>query len=146
MRIALPYDGSASARHAIDYVIGLGPVCDRRRIDVHLINVQEAILGIADSFGRDATDVASRLAASARETGLKLLTEPANLLEAAAVRAQSSVLIGDPANLIADYIHKNQCDAVVMGTRGLGHIGGLLLGSVASKIIHLVKVPVTLVK
>ena len=32
-----------------------------------------------------------------------------------------------------------------MGTRGLGSISGLLLGSVATKVLHLVKVPVTLV-
>ncbi|MFN0302201.1 MAG: universal stress protein, partial [Burkholderiales bacterium] len=35
---------------------------------------------------------------------------------------------------------------VVMGTRGLGSVSGLVLGSVATKIIHLVDVPVTLVK
>jgi len=33
-----------------------------------------------------------------------------------------------------------------MGTRGLGPIGSLLLGSVATKVIHLAKTPVTLVK
>jgi nucleotide-binding universal stress UspA family protein len=37
-------------------------------------------------------------------------------------------------------------DAIVMGTRGLGVVGGLVLGSIASKVVHLVKVPVTLVK
>jgi nucleotide-binding universal stress UspA family protein len=33
-----------------------------------------------------------------------------------------------------------------MGTRGLGRIEGLLLGSVAAKVLHLVRIPVTLVK
>jgi nucleotide-binding universal stress UspA family protein len=33
-----------------------------------------------------------------------------------------------------------------MGTRGMGAIGNLVLGSVATKVIHLTEVPVTLVK
>jgi nucleotide-binding universal stress UspA family protein len=37
-------------------------------------------------------------------------------------------------------------DEVVMGTRGMGALGTLLLGSVAYRVVHLVHVPVTLVK
>jgi nucleotide-binding universal stress UspA family protein len=35
---------------------------------------------------------------------------------------------------------------IVMGTRGLGGVRGLLLGSVATQLLHLTDVPVTLVK
>ncbi|TFZ32848.1 universal stress protein, partial [Pseudomonas syringae] len=38
------------------------------------------------------------------------------------------------------------CDAVVMGPRGLGNCGGLLLGSVATRLIHEASGPVTLIK
>jgi nucleotide-binding universal stress UspA family protein len=47
---------------------------------------------------------------------------------------------------IASYVDSRHCDMVVMGTRGLSPVGGLVLGSVTSRVIHLVKVPVTLVK
>jgi nucleotide-binding universal stress UspA family protein len=33
-----------------------------------------------------------------------------------------------------------------MGTRGLGRIQGMLLGSVAMKVIYLAEVPITLLK
>jgi nucleotide-binding universal stress UspA family protein len=33
-----------------------------------------------------------------------------------------------------------------MGTRGLGAVTGMVLGSVATKVIHLANAPVTLVK
>jgi nucleotide-binding universal stress UspA family protein len=35
---------------------------------------------------------------------------------------------------------------IAMGTRGMGTIGNLLMGSVATKVVHLASVPVTLVK
>jgi nucleotide-binding universal stress UspA family protein len=35
---------------------------------------------------------------------------------------------------------------VVMGTRGLGSVHSMVLGSVATKVLHQVEVPVTLVK
>ena len=37
-------------------------------------------------------------------------------------------------------------DTVVMGTRGLGNFSGLLMGSVATRVVHEVPVPVLLVK
>jgi nucleotide-binding universal stress UspA family protein len=33
-----------------------------------------------------------------------------------------------------------------MGTRGMGGVRGLILGSVATQVVHLASVPVTLVK
>jgi nucleotide-binding universal stress UspA family protein len=35
---------------------------------------------------------------------------------------------------------------IIMGTRGLGGVRGLLLGSVTTQLLHLADVPVTLVK
>jgi nucleotide-binding universal stress UspA family protein len=35
---------------------------------------------------------------------------------------------------------------IIMGTRGLGGVRGLLLGSVATQLLHMTDVPVTLVK
>jgi len=53
---------------------------------------------------------------------------------------------GQYGETIANYAKEKQCDRIVMGTRGLGAVGGLLLGSVARKVIHLADVPITLVK
>ena len=54
--------------------------------------------------------------------------------------------VGDAAETITTYADQKKCDAIFMGTRGLGRVAGLLLGSVATKVLHLTKVPVTLTK
>jgi nucleotide-binding universal stress UspA family protein len=115
-------------------------------LTVDVINVQDAAVGIPSSFMRDAADVAAQLVSSSREAGAKLLEAPIATLKKDKLLNESAVLIGDPASVIAEYVANKHCDAVIMGTRGLGPIGGLMMGSVASKVIHLVKVPVTLVK
>jgi nucleotide-binding universal stress UspA family protein len=68
------------------------------------------------------------------------------MAQAAGVKFTSKTLVGEVANVLADYAQKNDCGGIVMGTRGMGAIGNLLLGSVATKVIHLTKLPVTLVK
>jgi nucleotide-binding universal stress UspA family protein len=113
---------------------------------MHLLNVQEADAGVIDYFRRDAADVAARLVAARRDAGANLLEIPTRTVEAADVRVERTVLLGDPAEIIGSYADDQHCDMVVMGTRGLGPVGGLFLGSVTTKVIHVVNVPVTLVK
>jgi nucleotide-binding universal stress UspA family protein len=145
MKIALPFDGSPCARRALDYAIATA-ARSTGGIKIDIVNVQEATVGIPESFTRDAVDVADQLVKSAREAGTALLDKPIAQLKAAKLFNDSAVLLGDPASCIAEYVGDNRCDAVIMGTRGLSPIGGLVLGAVASKVIHAVKVPVTLVK
>jgi len=147
MRIVLPFDGSAASVRAVEYVIGLAArINGKERVAVDLVNVQPGAQGISVFFSGDAADIAAKIVSSSREAGNKVLATPLSTLKKADMVAEPFVIIGEPADSIAAHIAKKGGDAVVMGTRGLGAVGGLVLGSVAAKVIHLVKVPVTLVK
>ena len=146
MKIAVPYDGSPPSDRAVEYALRIATAVGKPTVDLHLLNVQEADASVIDYLRRDAADLAAQLVTTRRDAGGKLLDAPAKIAEGAGVRVERTVLLGDPAAIIGAYVDKQQCDMVVMGTRGLGPVGGLFLGSVTSKVIHLVKVPVTLVK
>ena len=146
MKIIVPFDGSGPSQRAVDYALRIAASVGKESVEMHLFNVQEADPAVMDFFARDAADVAARLARLRRDAGAKLLEAPVAKVQQAGIRAEPAVLLGDPATVIASYVDNQRCDMVVMGTRGLGPVGGLMLGSVASKVIHLVKVPVTLVK
>jgi nucleotide-binding universal stress UspA family protein len=59
---------------------------------------------------------------------------------------EKEILIGNIAEVIARRADELGCDGIVMGTRGMTAIGGLVMGSVATKVVHAANVPVTLVK
>ena len=61
-------------------------------------------------------------------------------------RVNLHLVIGDPATAIVKLARRLNCDLIVMGTRGMGKVAGLVLGSVATKVVHLADAPVTLVK
>jgi nucleotide-binding universal stress UspA family protein len=54
--------------------------------------------------------------------------------------------IGDPAAAIVAFAKKKRCGEIVMGNSGLGALAGLVMGSVARKVVFLAKTPVVLVK
>ena len=48
--------------------------------------------------------------------------------------------------MIIRYAKEMDCDQIVIGPRGLGTVKGILLGSVASKVMQLSTMPVLLIK
>jgi nucleotide-binding universal stress UspA family protein len=62
------------------------------------------------------------------------------------VPVERDAVVGLPAETILRAVKRVRATEVVMGTRGLGKLGGLLLGSVAMKVVQLADVPVTLVR
>lgn len=62
------------------------------------------------------------------------------------VTVHEELLFATPAESIIEAAEAHQCDLIVMGTRGLGGLRGLLLGSQIHKVISLAKCPVLAVK
>lgn len=60
-------------------------------------------------------------------------------------QAQKIVEIGRPADTICDQASKLGADLVVVGARGLGPGGRLVLGSVSDRVVHHAGRPVTVV-
>lgn len=55
-------------------------------------------------------------------------------------------LYGIAAQEIVDYANDTKQDLIVMGNRGMGAFGQVILGSVSNKVLHLAKCPVMIVK
>ena len=140
VKVLVPVDGSKTADRAVRHVVKLAQAGEA--YEVHLVNVQEA----ADApevrrFLKEA-DVRRRQL----EHGADTLRSARRLLDAAGIAYREHVLIGDPAEEIAALAKRRKVDKIIMGTHGRGTLAGMLMGSVASKVLHRAAVPVTLVK
>lgn len=134
-RLLVPVDGSEQSRKALEFA------CELARgmgYSLHLIHVAQSlphdrvmVLGGAhvtihasredlERAGKDVLDACRKLAA---EHGL---TEP-----------ETEVVAGDPAGRIVEAARRLEADMLVMGSRGLGDLKGLVLGSVSHKVNQL---------
>jgi len=57
-------------------------------------------------------------------------------LGTAGVRVQSRILSGNVVDKICEYAEEVNADMVLVGSRGLGNIGSLVLGSVSERVVH----------
>lgn len=138
-KVLLPFDGSDSALHAVRYAASLAK--ENPAIQLELLYVLDPMT-LGAHAGLSQQDI-ERLHAD--ETA-RVVAPAQQALADAGVPCQIHSRAGSPANRIAEYVFDAGCDAIIMGTRGLGPVASMMIGSVAIKVIHLVDVPITLVK
>ena len=80
------------------------------------------------------------------EEGEDALRGAKKLFDRAKLACKLHIMVGPVAETLATEAKKLKCDLLVMGTHGMGAMSGLLLGSVATKTVHLAPCPVMLVR
>ncbi len=143
--ILVPIDGSDYANRAVDYASHLAAKFDAKIVLLHAIHYP---------FGR-LPDELHQFAVSEHLDGPDEVAAVAEkMLQSAEARASSAGVeeiahdtrIGDPAQVILDAVQSFDAECIVMGSRGLGELKGLLVGSVSDKVLHHAEVPVTIVR
>lgn len=140
-KILLPVDGSDNSLRAVQAAIELAKEATEAP-EIHLLNVQLPIIsGDVKMFVSE-----EQIKAYYHDEGIKALARARAALDAAGVPYHYHIGVGPVAETIAAYAKEKDCNQVIMGARGLGLLTGLLLGSVSTKVTHLVDIPVTLIK
>jgi nucleotide-binding universal stress UspA family protein len=138
-KVLIPFDGSNYALHAVGYVIGLLQQIPGLKIGlVHTLDPTQ----LGSEAGLSHEQISHRHSDNAAD----IMRTAVVLLDQAGVSCEQMYRIGDPANEIASLVREKNYDAIIMGTRGMGAVANLMIGSVAMKTVHLVQVPVMLIK
>ncbi len=134
-------DGSDCALRALEHAVRLA-----KRIGdctIHVAHAHEAPLIYGEIAVYVPRDKMERLQLEHSEG---MLARAEQVLRSANVPYEREILVGPIAQVLAARAAALGCDAIVMGTHGMTALGKFLVGSTATKIIHVSDIPVTLVK
>jgi nucleotide-binding universal stress UspA family protein len=134
--ILIAYDGSAHSRKALDTAINLAQ-CEHSQLKVLYAFDQVPVV-----LGDDET---ARFIERAMNKGRELLAEAMLRLRDTGLNFSTDTVEGPAAEAILRVAQHEGCDLIVMGSRGLGMVQGLLLGSVSYRVLHHATIPVLVV-
>jgi nucleotide-binding universal stress UspA family protein len=138
MKILVAVDGSKPSLKAVQLLVDH---CDwyREAPQVELVTVHLPVPKVA-RFNK------SQLDRYYAEEGEAMLMPAKKKLDAAGIRYTPHVLVGPVAEAIVKHAKDKRCDLIYIGTRGMSAIGKALVGSTATKVLHIADTPVLLVK
>ncbi len=139
-RILVPVDESRPSQNALAVAAGLARETGAEVILTHVVQMRwsqdepelKATYGdIVDDYRQAGEETLRRTAESEVFSGLDVDTE---------------LLFGNsPARGLLNLAKEREVDAIVMGSRGRGGFGSMILGSVSQRVIHDATVPVIIV-
>ena len=134
--ILVPVDGSDSSEKSIDYAISLAKSYRAKINFLYVSNVNQLAINAS---------LTNAIMGAMRAAGSAIL-ERAGTMVPTGVEYEKIMETGSPAAVILEYAEILDADLIVMGSRGLGVVKGVLLGSVSQYIIERAKIPVLVVK
>lgn len=143
VKILLAVDGSESAVHATRKLVE-SAAAYREPPEIELVTVHLPVPHVGGFSGAVVTH--ETIEKYYREEGEKALAPSRELLDRAKIRHASHILVGDIAKCIVEHAEKSGCAMIFMGTRGMTAMSNILVGSIATKVLHLAHVPVVLVR
>jgi nucleotide-binding universal stress UspA family protein len=150
--ILLAYDGSADAQEAIDRAAQLMPGAEATVVTVWVPFIYAWAHSMAPGMGLGMAGTyayaeSGNIDAASRDAALVTATEGAERAAAAGLVAtpRSEGRDGDVANTILGAAAEVDADVIVTGTRGLGGVRSVVLGSVSHALVHHADRPVLVV-
>jgi nucleotide-binding universal stress UspA family protein len=142
MKILLAVDGSKYSLDAVDCLIGHADWY-REKPAVELLSVH---LPVPKLPRMNLVVGKNQIERYYREEGEAMQAGARKKLDAAGIRYNASILVGPIAETIVAHAKKLRCDLIFVGTHGRTAAGNMLLGSIATKVLHISSIPVLLVR
>jgi nucleotide-binding universal stress UspA family protein len=141
LKILIAVDGSEHARRAIEAVGKMAK--SSLELEAMLICVSpEPIF-----YGDYTAATIRKIEEDQKEHQDTILTKGGQLAKAQGLKLGDPVRVfGVVANEIVRAAERLNVDQIAMGTRGMGAVGNMVLGSVAQRVLHQTSIPLLLVK
>jgi len=137
-RVLVGYDGSACADTALDLVerLGLPPGST-----VRLVTAVPAERELLSAWGALIVGSASSLVHELSQQAEAALQAAAERLAGSDLAVEHAVVSGRPSHALADEAERSGAELIVVGSRGLGSISSMVLGSVSAELVDVARCP-----
>ncbi len=135
-KILIPVDGSDSSERALGKAIELANALKAKLIFLYVANVNQLAVNSC---------LSAELLEAMNKAGDVVLTH-AEESSSNGIETERVMETGSPAPVIIDVAEEHGVDLIVMGSRGLGLVKGVLLGSVSQYVVENAKCAVMVVK
>jgi nucleotide-binding universal stress UspA family protein len=136
-QIIVAIDGSEHSDKALSYAKALAECFGS------LLRLVHAFPQTSDLLGYEEYE---KLVSRRELVGQEIIDQARQKLGETTLDIHEELLEGPPAEAILAVAETRQADLIIMGTRGLGALQGLLLGSVSQKVMQYASCPVFVVR
>lgn len=134
--ILVPVDGSEGSDRAVAQAIAMAEVLAAKLHFLYVANINQLAINAC---------LSEAILEAVTKAG-NVILERAMEMVPTGIDKESYSETGSPAVVILDYAATNNIDLIIMGSRGLGVVKGVLLGSISQYVIEQAKCPVMVVK
>jgi len=134
--ILVPVDGSEGSDRAVAQAITMAEVCEAKLNFLYVANINQLAINAC---------LSDAILEAVTKAGNVILDRAMDLVPSG-IEKEAFSETGSPAVVILEFAASNDIDLIVMGSRGLGIVKGVLLGSVSQYIVEQAKCPVLVVK
>ena len=143
--ILVPYDGSDHAKEALAQAVALAANGDGTKLYIASVCNMVSAMSNFDQVSIAEGCLTSKLSEDLEEQCKNDLKEAVGSVPEG-IPYEKLFEIGSPGPVLLNMAEEKKCDLIVMGSRGLGPLKGIFMGSVSSYIVSRGKCPVLIVK
>ncbi len=142
-KVLVLVDGTENSLRALGYAMGICRLSAGELIVMTAVKTDMKVTAEAAPIDQELRTQAN---SEVVKTGNKVLGSAKSVLDGSGIEVQYILEFGTPAAMAIKTVEKLGCDAIVVGSRGLGTIQGILNDSVSKKLVQDAQVPVIVIK
>lgn len=144
-KILVPYDGSEHAKKALAQAVDIAAAGENAQIFIasvcNMVSAMSNFDQVSIAEGVLTTKLSEDLEAQCKSD----LKEAASVMPEG-IGHEELYEVGSPGPVLLNMAEEHGIDLIVMGSRGLGPLKGIFMGSVSSYLVSRAKCPVLIVK
>lgn len=143
-KLLVATDGSENALRAAEFAAGLAARVPDMKVTVLVIN--DMLEKMKYYSPLRAPVIFEEVEVFFRDKSQEALDRTLEVFKKNKCPVEGIIKVGNPAQEIVDFARDGDFSQIILGSRGMGGLKGIVMGSVSSKVIHLATCPVTVVK